>query len=332
MAYCNTTTDLSDQVPEIGRYLEARILQNWFATSGQTKTYESRNCGQVNMVFDDGEPLTLKTSIATVEATAGTWWYDSTNNIVYVQAKGSDNLTTATITITAGEDWNTFKTRINNRMYNFMNGILSRVYPTPVPPRIRRIESTDDYDYVLIKINALLTCSEIIRRRAADEKEADKLYKIAWNMNLESGEEKGLLNQLVDGDIVLTDWTTAKESGSANYWPASDNDNDTPLWIYGIYTGSTYQRWRLAFDTAGATGTATWKLSRDGGTNWDITLQDTFDSDQDDRRVSIGAGLSVVFDPDTSNSYAADDYWEIEVFPQTDITAAPKVGNARLWR
>jgi len=332
MAYCNTTTDLTDQYPDISRYLENKILENWYASSGQSNTYEVRNVGQINMVFDDGEQLTLKTSIAEVEAEAGSFYYDANVNTVYVRANGDDDLTTGTITLEAGEDWDAFLTRINNRMYNFMNGILNPSYPTPVPPRIIRNESADDYDYILIKCNALLTCSEVMRRRAVDDVEADKLYKMVWNMNLGEGEEKGLLNQLRDGDMVLIDQITARETGSFNYWPDGSNTTDTPLWIYGTYTGSTYERWKLEFESTEATGTVTFKLSRDGGTTFDLEAQSTFDSTQDDRRMPLLSGLYAIFDPDTGNDYTSGDFWDIEVFPQSDLTTISKIGNARAWR
>jgi len=332
MAYCNITTDLSDQIPDIGRYMERRILRPFFAVAGNANTYGCRSQGQTNMVFDDGEALTLKTSIATVQATAGTWWYDVTVDTVYVHAKGSDTLTTATITIEAGEDWDGLLTRFNNRAYNRVNNYLNSVLPTPVPPRLIRHENTDDYDSVLIEANALLTCYYIIRRRATDDALAEKLAKMVWNSNLATGEEKGLLNQLRDGDIVLTDQITARETGSFNYWPDGSNTTDTPLWIYGLYTGETYQRWRLEFDNTAATGTATFKLSRDGGTTWDLEAQDTFDSTDDDRRMPLLSGLSAIFDPDTGNDYTDGDFWTIEVFPQDDIVGVDKIGNARAWR
>ena len=337
MAYCNITTDLSDQIPDIGRYMERRILRPFFAVSGSANTYASRSQGQTNMVFDDGEVLTIQTSVANVQSNAGSWFYDVTVDTVYVHAKGSDDLTTATITIEAGEDWDALLLRINNRMYNFMNGILNRAYPTPISPRIVRNESTDDYDYILIKCNALLTCSEIIRRRATDSALAENIYRIVWNPDpafaaQASDSTKGLLNQLIDGDIVLTDQITARETGHINYWPDSSNTTDTPLWIYGNYTGDNYERWRLEFDNTAATGTATFKLSRDGGTTFDLTAQKTFDSTGDERRMPLLNGLSVIFDPDTSNDYTDGDFWTIEVFPQDDIVGVPKIGNAKIWR
>ena len=151
-------------------------------------------------------------------------------------------------------------------------------------------------------------------------------------VDIDVAEEKGLLNQLRDGDIVLTDQITARETGSFNYWPDSGNTTDTPLWIYGQYTGETYQRWKLEFDNTAATGTATFKLSRDGGTTWDLETQDTFDSTGDDRRMPLLSGLYAIFDPDTGNDYTDGDSWVIEVFPQDDLTTVDKIGNARAWR
>ena len=110
MAYCDVQSDLTDVYPDIERYQEKFILEGWVTVSGQANTYAVYGCGQVNMVFDNQVMLTLKTSIATVQASAGSWWYDSSNDILYVHAIDSDNLTSvaqSTTQITGGEDWDT---------------------------------------------------------------------------------------------------------------------------------------------------------------------------------------------------------------------------------
>ena len=89
---------------------------------------------------------------------------------------------------------------------------------------------------------------------------------------------------------------------------------------------------KLEFDNTEATGTATFKLSRDGGTTWDLEAQDTFDATSDDRRMPLLSGLYAIFDPDTGNDYTDGDFWTIEVFPSTDLTSNPVIGNARAWR
>jgi hypothetical protein len=69
-------------------------------------------------------------------------------------------------------------------------------------------------------------------------------------------------------------------------------------------------------------------LSRDGGTNWDVTLQKTFDTDNDDRRIHIADGIYAIF----YGTYGDADYYDVEVFPPTDEADNPKVGNARVYR
>ncbi|MHB8053671.1 MAG: fibronectin type III domain-containing protein [Candidatus Aminicenantales bacterium] len=83
--------------PKLGYLVEvnpAMPLQGWALTSGQTSTYETAfdEYGAVlTEVHANGVALTAKTSIATVEATAGTWWHDTATKKVYVHmADGTD--------------------------------------------------------------------------------------------------------------------------------------------------------------------------------------------------------------------------------------------------
>jgi hypothetical protein len=72
----------------------AMKLQGWALTSGKTYTYEIGNF-EKRIAFDgveeNGTALTLKTSIATVEAAAGSWWYDTATRKMYVHASGGDD-------------------------------------------------------------------------------------------------------------------------------------------------------------------------------------------------------------------------------------------------
>jgi hypothetical protein len=332
MAYCNVTTDLTDVFPDIERYQEKYTLRGWVAVSGQANTYAVFGTGQINMVFDNQVQLTLKTSIATVQGSAGSWWYDSDNDVVYAHATDSDNLATvaeSTTRMEAGEDWDTLKDNLRDKAMQFMDSILNPRYPTPLMPRQIKTHDTSDYEYIIVRCCALLTCAFIAKRRNPNDKNAKMLFEEAWATgDLEIGQTKGLLNQLRDGDIVLQDQISDREIGSFNVYPESGITATAYTWFMGKYTGDDYERWRVQIDTAGAVGTATWKLSRDGGTNWDTTLQSTFDSSQDARRVHIASGIYAIF----YGTYGDGDYYDIEVFPLTDESGVPKVGNAKAWR
>ena len=326
--YCNVTTDLTDVLPDIERYQEKYIVGNWSTVSGQANTYKSPGTGQVNMVFDDGVMLTEKTSIATVQAAAGSWWYDSDNDILYVHATDADNLTTATIVIEAGEDWDTLKDNLRDKAMQFMDSVLNPRYPTPLMPRLIKTHDTADYEYPVVRCCALLTCAFIAKRRDPNDMVGVKLWREAWNPDPEPGEQKGWLNQIRDGDIVLQEQITGREAGGFNVYPKSDNTSTAYVWILGKYTGGIYKRWRLQIDGAGAIGTATYKLSYDGGTNWDYETQDTFDASNDEFRMYLGEGLYAVF----YGTFGSGDYWDIEVFPITDDVQGAKIGTAEMYR
>lgn len=328
MAYCNVTTDLTDVFPDIERYQEKFLVENWLSVTGNANTYQSRGIGQVNLAFDDGEPLTVQTSIANVQSNAGSYYYDSDKDILYVHPFGSDDLTSADIMIEAGEDWDTLKDNLRDKSMQLMDSILNPRYPTPLMPRQIKTHDTADYEYPIVRCCALLTCAFIAKRRDPSDENGMKLYKEAWNSNPDADEQKGWLNQLKDGDMVLQDQISGREVGGFNVYPYASNTATAYVWILGEYTGSIYARWRLEIDTSGGVGTATWKLSRDGGTNWDLTLQDTFDADDDTKRIYLTEGLSALF----YGTFADGDYWDIEVFPISDSATVSKIGSIEASR
>jgi len=63
----------------------------WTLTAAQTDTYEATTSQYVTDLKEDGVSLVEKTSIATVEATAGTWWWDQSAGKVYVHPTGDDD-------------------------------------------------------------------------------------------------------------------------------------------------------------------------------------------------------------------------------------------------
>jgi hypothetical protein len=331
MAYCNVTTDLTDVFPDIERYQEKFILEGWVAVSGQANTYAVYGTGQINLAFDNQVQLTVRTSVADVQSNAGSYYYDSGVDVIYVHAFDSDNLTTVAQTTTlieAGEDWDTLKDNMRDKAMQFMDSVLNPRYPTPLMPRQIKTHDTADYEYPILRTCALLTCAFLAKRRNPGDKNGVMLYEEAWNPEPEEGQQKGWLNQLRDGDMVLQDQISAREVGSFNVYPESGITATAYTWFLGTYTGLQFERWRVQIDTAGAVGTATWKLSRDGGTNWDLTLQKTFDADNNDRRISISNGISAIF----YGTYGDGDYYDIEVFPLTDEAGVEQIGNARIYR
>lgn len=70
-------------------------LVGWNLAAGRTYTYQNilnePRAINIDSVVENGQALAVQTSIANVEATAGSFYYDYANQIVYVHPSGSDN-------------------------------------------------------------------------------------------------------------------------------------------------------------------------------------------------------------------------------------------------
>jgi len=107
ITYCNTTTDLTNAYSKIEEYKSYRVIDSWSVHSGSV--YKSFQTGNVEMIFDDGSQLTEDSAIPTG---AGTFYYDSDLDILYVWL--SDSSDPANSTMEAGVDWDACKLACRN--------------------------------------------------------------------------------------------------------------------------------------------------------------------------------------------------------------------------
>lgn len=277
-------------------------------------------------MFEDGTLMTVKTSIAEVEATPKTFWYDATVDIVYIHP--TSNGDPADYEYEIGEDWDGFLTDCKNDAMQLIDGWLNKKYTTPLIARDNKDHSTDDYEFPIKRSCAALTCYFIINRRNPGDPEAMDLYKIAWNNNPE--EVKGYINMYLDNELVRQDTVTDREAFYGNIFPTSGNTTAEPgVIVSGIFTGATFQIWLLTITTGGAPGTAKFKLSLDNGTTDTYTGQDTLKSGSD-IRVPLSHGLYATF---PASSYTANDTWTIEAYPQdSSLAGGNKIRSITLTR
>lgn len=326
--YCNVTSDLTDIYPGIEKYQTKEILKNWTAVSGSTGMYYKGSVGQVNQVFDDNVMLTSKTTSALCYSNASTFCYVADTDLLYVHlASESDP---ANSVMEAGEDWDSFKGNMRNKASQFMDSALNNRYATPLAPRSIQTYDTASYEYPIVRACALLTCAFIAKRRDPNDDIGEKLYMEAWNPNPEVGVQKGWLNLLIDGDIVLQDQTSPREVGHWNIYPYATNAVDYNPILYGQYLGSQFKIWRIQIDGSGARNAATFKVSYDGGTNWDLTTQTMEDANNDEYRPYIADGI-YSFWPDITYS-TTNDYWDVHLFPSTDEPNFQKFSTVDLVR
>ncbi len=315
--YCNTTTDLTDLFPKLADLQLKTEIENWVATDGQSLTWEKFGTGEVYNLFEDGKSLTVKTSIASVEAAAASYWYDSDKDILYCHPTGDGN--PEDFDLIMGEDWDSFKENIRDKAMQMVDGYLNQKYETPLIPRINKDHSDDDYEEGIVMATAALTIYLLAIRRDPASSLAMAFYKIAINAEPAEGERMGILNKYLAGIIVRQDEVSKREVSSYNYWPDSSNTTDKPgLQLEGQYGGAQFEKWVLWITTGGAPGTAIYKLSTDGGTTYTFTDRPTKISD--DLFVNLADGVRARFPAAT---YVQDDFWTIEVNPPLSTLEKP---------
>lgn len=325
VTYCNVTTDLTNAYREIDRYKGYFELDStrWSVYSGSV--YVQYETGYVSALFENGVPLTAVSSIANVNSERK-YFYDSTNDALYVYCTSGANPNTKTIE--AGETWNSFKTTCRNDAQEMLEGFLRSKFITPFQKVLspRTSYNSESYDFEIRHATALLTCYLIIKRLNPDDKIADKLFKEVYNPDPEPEEVKGIVQQIIDGDVVLNIQQANRLAGGYNVYEGASNSGTGNIIVTGTYVGSQKEIWTVTIDNAGAVGTATFKFSRDGGTTWDLTSQDT--KDDSVRRIHVADGIYIEF----VGTFSLNDTWQIELFPLDEKTEISQFHSIRVER
>jgi len=321
--YCNITTDLQRVFSRIEEYQAKEIIEPWTVSTSSEGEYKATGTGMVSMVFENGVQKDKYTTRGDLLTNGEGFYYDENLDVLYIITSGADDPSGYTIEV--GEDWDAFKTAMRNKAQQIVDAYLNNKFSTPLAPRSVLVHDSSEYEYPIVRATALYTCYLIISRTNPNNPDAISLYKQFYNPIPEPGEIKGFINQILDGDIVLQDQISVREVGSWNIWACSGNSSNTVPFLSGTYTGDKYEEWKVEIDTAGSIGTATYKISQDGGDTWKETLQDTKDGEQ--LRMSLAGGIYIRF-PDIS--YSLGDCWYIEVFPLTDTATNAKVSSISL--
>ena len=323
--YCNLTSDLKDAFSLIDQYQGLETLTG-FELTGVSNVYKLDQSGYVETVFENGVALTAGSSTSPA---AGEFYYDSATNALYLHCTGS--VGPSTKTIEGGYDWNTLKQRCRNDAQEWLESYLGGVFATPfqkiAAPNVSY--NARSYDSAIRRATALLTCAIIAEKmKGPDDPNAPKLWKKVDNPNPDVDEMPGIVQRILAGDITLKTQTNAREAGGWNVYETLDASSTAILEVTGRYTGSQRQLWRVQIDLAGAPGTATYQLSKDGGSTYDETGQETRKANSDDQRVYLGSGLYVRF----TGTSILNDYWDIDLLPSTDAVTVKTVGSLRLRR
>ena len=305
--YCNITTDLSDAYVQIEEYASTRFpLKDFEVYSTGGSIYRSQNTGRVEKLYEDGTALTSVSAIASIDAVSK-YYYDSTNDVLYVRS--SDSADPDTHEVEKGFDWNTLKTRARDKAQDEVDGMLDARFPRPIP-QARQYHATDYlYDIGLVKACALLTCANILSSYGDFDGAA------ALREQVSNSDELGIIDKYNNGKTRFSWETTPDELASYDIEQDASNSGDGFIELYGKYGGDEEiddrliawdledEVWLIEIDGAGATGTATFKWSRNNGTSWNATTVKT-----DYEWISLASGIKIRF-WDRDGEFDSGDKW-----------------------
>ena len=191
--YANTGTDLEFYLPDIQAFDRRLLISEWITYS--SKVYRSGSVGTIDELFRDNITLgSAESSLANLQSndTDGEWFYDSTNDIVYIR---SDNTPVTHHTIEGGRSFSDLKTLALQKSAEFIRAYINK----PIHKRIGvgiQGSSSRDYDDIIIKSNAALACASMVRPYEQDR--ADYLESLAYN-----DEKTGFLDLIKSGELSL---------------------------------------------------------------------------------------------------------------------------------
>jgi len=314
IAYSNTTTDLISVVPDLDVYDQKKLLTNW-AVFTSNKYYTQS--GFVSQLYMNGNELGSAQANLAALTENNEWFYDSGPDITYVY---NSNNSPNEDRMEAGVDWETLKTRINNESAERIRSFV----PFPIVSRKgigTASASSRDYDWIIIKSNAFLTCSSLVR--PLNQELADELEKRV----IDAETELGLLDQLVAGKYRL--WNQGERQNEVRPVSVDTSSTGSIVDIKGQSTAD-WDILKLNIDsgavlTAGSASSVTYSTYGKDSTGLKIaqivngeTLTGGWDY----------AGHGIYFRA-SPGKHTTNDEWELEVSGMQDN---PKIKTARLWR
>tara|TARA_R110000824_G_scaffold121948_2_gene278483 strand:+ start:43 stop:1035 length:993 start_codon:yes stop_codon:yes gene_type:complete len=242
-SYCNITTDLQ-AIADVAVYDRKRVMPNNFVASGISNIYYLNNAGFCSVIYRDGKDLGATQS--SQPSSAEQWRYVSADDrIEYYEASTTAAALNA-LNWEESEDWATLKQKAVDESADEMRSYLNRpVYP--IKNATYQGASERNYDFILVRINAILAVSNLALR--TNPERAAEIRALA--INDETGQ--GLLDKLRRHEYALWNETTIKsENGIVQIVTqnASSTGGITDLKMRGP-VNTDYDEVRVVISTAG---------------------------------------------------------------------------------
>tara|TARA_R100000808_G_scaffold13648_1_gene32913 strand:+ start:428 stop:1411 length:984 start_codon:yes stop_codon:yes gene_type:complete len=321
-AFCNNTTDLQSVVSDIDKYDRKRVLAPNFTTTDTTNLYQLNNTGHISQLYRDGIEMTAVTDSPNADNEYN--YSSSTDSFQFFLASSSVSALNSAV-FEAGQDWDALKTTVCKEQADLMRSYLDR-------PIYKRANTTyqgasgRNYDFIIVRINAILACADLVRSH--DPEKADAIEAMAI-----SPDGDGLLDKLKRREYVMSNETSfASEKGIIQ--EVSLNNSTTgyleDIKLHGP-PGVDYDEVRVVISTGG-----TFALGTESPVKYDVYVKD-----------STGLRMNKIIDAQQVNGdyqplaynarirfqagvYVASDEWSV-IF-QSDEIPVGQVKSGQIYR
>ena len=194
-AFCNNTTDLQAVVSDIDKFDRKRVLpSNWFTTD-TSNLFQLAGTGDISQLFVDSIEASMVTDSPNADNEAN--YSASSDSVQYYLASSSVTALNSKV-FEAGQDWDALKTTVCKEQADRMRSYLDR----PIYKRGNanyQGASNRDYDFIVIRINAILAAADLIR--SYDPERAEMIEEMALG-------DDGMLTKLKRREYVMWNETS----------------------------------------------------------------------------------------------------------------------------
>ena len=159
-------------------------------------------------------------------------------------------------TIEAGEDYKTYIDRMLVNGAQELGSLLDAKFPRPIPPAFLDGSTTSEYDYCIIRANALLTASYMIQTK--DLEYSEQLYSQVTNP-----EGTGIVDRINAGLLKLA-FEIDKTDSSGDIVEIVNTGSMKLVETWGSWNGEKFDRVKLTCLTQGAYGSAICSVKKFG--------------------------------------------------------------------
>jgi hypothetical protein len=174
-----------------------------FTTTDTTNLYQLNNTGFIGQLYKDGVEMTAVTDTPNADNEYN--YSSSTDSFQFFLASSSVSALNSAV-FEAGQDWDTLKSTVCKEQADLMRSYLDR----PIYKRANTTyqgASERNYDFIIVRINAILACADLVR--SSDPEKAEAIEEMAMNPD-----GTGLLDKLKRREYVMSNETSfASEKG-----------------------------------------------------------------------------------------------------------------------